>query len=53
MAETQNTTLGSRRLVGVQFEQVFSLPEKKISKNISNFGHGLTMSISTQMRRAF
>ena len=53
MAETQNTILASRRLVGVEFEQVSNLPEKKISKNISNFGHGLTMSISTQMRRAF
>lgn len=53
MAEMQNTTLASRQLVGVEFEQVSNLPEKKISKNISNSGHGLTMSISTQMRRAF
>ena len=29
MAETQNTTLASRRLVGVEFEQVSNLPEKK------------------------
>lgn len=29
MAEMQNTTLASRRLVGVEFEQVSNLPEKK------------------------
>ena len=29
MAEMQNTTLTSRRLVGVEFEQVSNLPEKK------------------------
>ena len=29
MAEMQNTTLASRRLIGVEFEQVSNLPEKK------------------------
>ena len=29
MAEMQNTTLASRQLVGVEFEQVSNLPEKK------------------------
>lgn len=54
MAEMQNITLASRRLVGVEFEQVSNLPEKKKYPKIYQIlRDGLTMSISTQMRRAF